>query len=252
MSVMGEETVSAGGAVPSSRRLTGNRVLDALDAEDTDRFWPHLESVLLSPGQVLGQTGQGDPWALFPCGPAVVSVVAVCEDGRTAEALSVGSEGLLGPAITGLPDLGMLQVQMPGRAWRIGAPALTALSAESKTWREGLAAADKAMLVHLIQSAVCASLHPVEARVSRWLLLAMERVGQAELPVTQELLADLLGVRRTTVTRVMAQLTEKGVIRHRRSRVMVADPSGLAAMACTCHAALQRRLRHVAPALYPH
>ena len=140
---MGEEGDVMDGSPLSSHRPTGNRVLDALDAEEAARLFPDLEPMRLAPGQILGQTGQGDPWALFPCGPAVVSVVAVCEDGRTAETLSVGSEGMLGPMIIGLPNLGLVRVQMPGQAWRLGGAALAALNAESRAWRDGVADAGR-------------------------------------------------------------------------------------------------------------
>lgn len=122
----------------------------------------------------------------------------------------------------------------------------------NRTLRESITAHDQAVLVHLLQLAVCNALHPVEARVCRWLLAAMKRVQQPELPITQKLLADLLGVRRTTITRVLAQLTEEGLIRRRRGWVMVIDPQGLAGSACGCHDILRRQqLRHVAPSLYP-
>ncbi|MBK1660663.1 hypothetical protein CKO45_20795 [Paracraurococcus ruber] len=230
---------------------TGNRVLDGLSPEDAARIGGHLERQVLAAGQILGPTGAENAAVLFPIGPAVVSVVAVCEDGRTAEAHSVGREGMLGPAIVRLPGLGHIQVQMPGQALRIDLRTLEALCAGSESLRVSIQSHDEAMMARLVQSAICASLHTVEARVSRWLLIAMERVGAPELPVTQELLSDLLGVRRTTVTRVMAQLTDKGLIRRRRSRVMVTDPTGLAQASCTCHTAMRDRLRRVAPVLYP-
>ena len=197
------------------------------------------------------QTGGALPWVIFPRAAAVVSLVAVDHGGRTAEAVSIGAEGLIGPELADLPGFGHLQVQMPGPGWRIGTARLASLAGQSAALREALALAGRTLLVRVLQSAVCAALHPVEARASRWLLLAQDRTGNAELPVTQEMLAEMLGVRRTTVTRVIAQLAEKGLIRHRRSRVTVTDRVGLESAACGCHAGLLQRLRCVAPGLYP-
>jgi hypothetical protein len=229
----------------------GNRILDALGEADAALLLPHLEPLRLEPGQILGPTGGMTSHVLFPCRPAVVSLLAACGDGRVAEVVAVGGEGLIGPGLLDLPGLGHLQVQMPGTALRIDAARLAELSAGSAVLRDGLAQQERALLVRVVHMAIDAALHPVEARVSGWLLMAQDRVGQAELPVTQELIAELLAVRRTTVTRVMAQLSRKGLIRHRRSRVTVIDRAGLEEAAAGCHERLLQRLRHVAPALYP-
>lgn len=239
------------GRAPDAGLPSGNRLLDALDAADAARLVPHVERLTLEAGHVLGETGMGLPWALFPCHHAVISLVALCDGHRTAEAATVGSEGVVGPGLTDLPDFGHLKVQMPGIAVRIGAEPLAEAAAGSEVLRGLLEAHQRALLAQALQTAVCAALHPVEARASYWLLMAQDRVGRPELPVTQEMLAEMLGVRRTTVTRVMAQLAERGLIRHRRSRVTVTDRDGLEAAACGCHADLLKRLRRITPALYP-
>lgn len=230
---------------------SGNHVLDALDAADAALIRPHLEAVALLPGKLLAETGKALPWVIFPAATSVVALVALDHADRTAEAVSIGAEGVVGPELTELPGSGYLQVQMPGPGYRIDAGILAELAANSAPLREILALHARALLVRVLQAAVCAALHPVEARASRWLLMAQDRAGQPDLPVTQELLAEMLGVRRTTVTRVIAQLCDKGLIRHRRSRVTVTDRAGLESAACGCHAALMQRLRHLAPALYP-
>ncbi|MFC7475673.1 Crp/Fnr family transcriptional regulator [Dankookia sp. GCM10030260] len=235
---------------PTAGAAGGNHVLDALAAADAAIILPALESVPLQTGQILGRTGEAMPWVFFPKGAAVIALVALDHDGRTAEAVSIGADGLIGQELTELPGFGHLQVQMPGTAWRLEVGVLAARTAESPALRALLALQGRALLVRTLQAAVCAALHPVEARASRWLLTAQDRTGQPDLPVTQEVLAEMLGVRRTTVTRVIAQLSDKGLIRHRRSRVTVIDRMGLEQAACGCHAALLQRLHHVAPALY--
>jgi hypothetical protein len=229
----------------------GNQVLDALNPADAALIHPHLEAMVLPAGDILGRTGEALPWAIFPCATGTVALVAVEDGGRTAEAVSIGLEGVVGPELTSLPGFGYLLVQMAGPAFRIEAATLARLAEASPALREILALHARALLVRVLQAAICAALHPVEARASHWLLTAQDRTGQPELPVTQEMLAEMLGVRRTTVTRVIAQLSDRGLIRHRRSRVLVTDRPGLERAACGCHAALLQRLRHLAPALYP-
>ena len=236
---------------PSGIIRSGNRVLDSLGDADLRLVLPELEPMALLAGQILGQTGGAMPWVIFPRESAVVSLVAVDHGGRTAESVSIGSDGLVGPELVALPGFGHLQVQMPGPGYRIGSAALAALAGACPALRDAVSLHGHALLVQALQASVCAALHPVEARVSRWLLLAQDRTGQPDLPVTQELLAEMLGVRRTTITRVIAQLGERGLIRHRRSRVTITDRPGLETAACGCHAALRLRLRHVAPGLYP-
>lgn len=238
----------AGG--PAAGRPGGNCVLDALDPADAALLRPRLEAMELMAGTILGRTGAAMPWVIFPGAPAVIALVAVDHGGRTAEAISIGAEGVVGDDLTELPGFGHIQVQISGPAWRIEAAALAGLAEASPGLRALLVLHAKTLLVRTLQAAVCAALHAVEARASRWLLTAQDHVGQPDLPVTQELMAEMLGVRRTTVTRVIAQLSGKRLIRHRRGRVTVTDRGGLEQAACGCHAALLQRLRHMAPALY--
>ena len=244
----GKDGVPQAGAPPGAM-LSGNHVLDALDATDAALIRPHLEAVVLPAGQSW-RDRRGAALGDLPRATAVVALVAVDHGGRTAEAVSIGAEGVVCGDLTELPGFGHLQVQMAGPAWRIEAATLARLAEASPALRALLALHARTLLVRALQAAVCAALHPVEARASRWLLTAQDRTGQPDLPVTQELLAEMLGVRRTTVTRVIAQLSDKGLIRHRRSRVTVIDRMGLEQAACGCHAALLQRLRHIAPALY--
>lgn len=247
--VVGKDGAPEPGAPPRAGG-SGNHVLDALDTATAALVRPHLEETVMKAGQCLGQTGQAMPWVIFPRATAVIALVAVDEDGRTAEAVSIGAEGVVGNDLTELPGFGHLQVQIAGPGYRMAADTLSHLAEANATLRALLVLHARTLLVRTLQTAVCAALHPVEARASRWLLTAQDRIGQPELPVTQEMLAEMLGVRRTTVTRVIAQLSERGLIRHRRSRVTVIDRLGLEQAACGCHAALLLRLKHMAPVLY--
>ena len=126
-------------------------------------------------------------------------------------------------------------VQVGGAALRIEAAQLAAVQAASASIRNRMTTYGVALLAQVLQSVACAALHQVEARSCRWLLTMQDRVGRDELPLTQEYLADMLGVRRTTVTRVVAGLEQRGLIRHRRSRILVVDRPALEAASCECH-----------------
>nr|WP_256476388.1 helix-turn-helix domain-containing protein [Siccirubricoccus soli] len=102
-----------------------------------------------------------------------------------------------------------------------------------------------------MQAAACAALHQVEQRTCRRLLALHDRIGRPELPMTQEALADALGVRRTTITRIVAGLEDQGLVQHRRSRILVLDRAGLESVSCECHGAVAAMFARLVPGLYP-
>ena len=167
--VGGKDGTSASGAPPSAMPK-GNRVLDAMGEAEPALIFPHLEPMPLHAGLILGQmdgqmsgqtTGGALPWVIFPRAAAVVSLVAVDHGGRTAEAVSIGAEGLIGPELADLPGFGHLQVQMPGPGWRIGTARLAGLAGQSAALREALALAGRTLLVRVLQSAA-------SPRCTRW------------------------------------------------------------------------------------
>jgi Crp-like helix-turn-helix domain len=218
---------------------TGNRILDLLGGQAATLF-PCLEPCTaraeLAPGFVV-----------FPAPGTVLARVLVLADGRTAQVALIGGHGLWTNAT---PDYSMAedraQALVPGNAWRAPAPLLAPAMARSEALRQAMAAQDRQLLQRAWFGIACAALHQVEQRVAHWLLAVDATAAQGaaapeDLPVTQAVLAALLGLRRTTVTRAMATLEERGLIRHRRGRVTLLDRSRLQATACECHGRSQTR-----------
>jgi CRP-like cAMP-binding protein len=245
-----EDTAERPSGVPG----TGNRLLAALPAEIRQSLVPHARVVTHSQGSALFEPDHHPDTVVFPAVGTVVSLLVPLWDAKPVESAVVGAEGAVG-AILG-PSAGPSGVRsvvlVGGRALHLPAEVLFAALASSPTAAAVMARYAASLLGHLHQAVACAALHPVEARASRWILALHDRLGErAAVPMTQEILADRLGVRRTTVTRVIATLEGKGVIQHRRGRVHVLDRSGLERTSCGCYATQRARMECVAPGLYP-
>lgn len=208
---------------------------------------------MLPARRVLFEPGDELSHAFFPGDGAVVSLVAVMADGRVAEAAVVGCEGATGAQVSAgrKPASTRGVMQVGGPALRIESARLEEAKLASPTLRDLLARFADALLAQVLQSVACTALHGVEARACRWLLAIQDRIGSDTLPVTQERLAELLGVQRTTVTRVMADLAATGAIDPRRGRIVISNRTRLQAGACECQEAVRRHFACVAPGLYP-
>lgn len=233
--------------------LLGNRLLASLPAPDLEALTPHLERVLLPARRVVFEPGDEVMHAHFPADGTVVSLVTVMSDGRTAEAAVVGCEGAIGALISAgrKPASTRGVVQVAGAALRIDSARLEEAKVASPSLRDLLNRFADALLAQVLQSVACNALHGVDARACRWLLAIQDRTGTDALPVTQEHLAELLGVQRTTVTRVIADLAASGAVETRRGRILIASRARLQAAACECQDAVRRHFACVAPGLYP-
>lgn len=227
----------------------GNRLLATPEAAP---LLPLLVRQTVSPGQVLQDAGAPAGLVHFPMPGTVLAMVAPGRDGRVAEVAMIGAEGAAGPLLAGAdaPAGFRTTVHVGGGAWQVAAAQLAGLLAQAPGLRHRLQAYAAALLAQVMQSSACAALHAVEARACGWLLAAEDRVGRPELPVTQEYLADMLGVRRTTITRVIAGLEGRGLVHHRRGRILVLDRAGLEAAGCACHGQIRRQFAALAPGLY--
>jgi CRP-like cAMP-binding protein len=190
---------------------------------------------------------------IFPGSGTVLGVLALFPDRKPVETALVGCEGAVG-ALFGpqTADSGMrIQVIGPGTLIRIPSDPFGEALAASPGLRAGMARYIAALLAQSQYATACTALYPVEARACRWMLTLQDRMGDRALPVTQETLADLLGVRRTTITRVVAALEERGLVRHRRGRIIVMDRAGLERASSPTHHLVRRRFEATAPGLYP-
>jgi CRP-like cAMP-binding protein len=239
---------------PNGRgELLGNRLLAALPPRDLDLLAPHLDRVTLPTRRVLFEPGDEVTHAHFPGAGTVVSLVGVLADGRTAEAAIVGCEGALGALISAgrKPASTRAVASVGGTALRIESARLEEAKHASPTLRDLLNRFCDALLAQVLQSVTCNALHGADARACRRLLDIQDRSLTDELPVTQENVAELLGVQRTTVTRVLADLATTGAIEPRRGRIVILNRNRLHAGACECYGSVRRHFECIAPGLYP-
>ena len=217
--------------------LRGNDLLGALPAREWQRLAPHLELVGLRADQLLCDSGQPIHHVYFPT-TAIVSVLLTMEDGGSVEVAAIGYEGMTGvPIVTGgetMPN--RVQVQSPGFAYRISAQCLRQQIAQSSFLRQLTLLYAHALLTQIAQTAACNRYHSLPRQLCRWLLIEMDRVGSDELVVTQQMIADMLGVRREGVNLAASLLREQKLIRYTRGKLTILDGRGLEAAACGCYA----------------
>ena len=192
-------------------------------------------------GRLLFDPGDQVTTVYFPL-DCVVSVMTLMESGEAIESVTIGREGAYGlaSAISPREALSRAIVQVPGRAVRISAGTLHDAWKRSASLQVLVAKHSDALFAHSAQSVACNALHSVEQRFCRWLLSCHDRIDLDTVSLTQEFLADMLGVQRTTVTAVARSLQAKGMIRYRRGIVDVLDRPGLEAISCECYDAVRR------------
>ncbi len=225
-----------------------NSLLEALPASDYALIAPHLTQVELERGRLLYDPGDLIDAIYFPH-DGVISLMTLMESGAAIESATIGPEGALGlmAAVAPRQSLTRALVQTPLRAGRISAERLHEAWEQSPRLRDLVDRHTEALFGHAIQSVACNALHSVEARFCRWLLTCHDRISDDSMALTQEFLADLLGVQRTTVTAVARQLQEKGLIRYRRGVVDIVDRGGLEAQACECYRVIRRNYQRLLP-----
>ena len=213
-----------------------NRLLAGLTSEELKRLHPHLEQVSLSHGQVIILPDEPIEFVYFPLN-SLLSLVTLMEDGSTVEASSIGCEGMGGLPI--LLDAGTTPMrtltQIPGKAVRIKAKIIKQEFDRGGALQKLLYRYIHTIIVIGSQSAACNRLHHIEARLCRWLLMSSDGVGSTQLPLTQEFLATMLGVRRAGVTEAASQLQSKGLIRYQRGYIQIIDTKSLETAACECY-----------------
>lgn len=210
---------------------------------------PHLTHMDLERGRLLYEPGDRVDVVYFPH-DGVVSMMTLMDNGAAIEHATIGREGAVGLSAAVFPRLALSRalVQTPCRCSRIGANQLHEAWVRSPQIREMVDRHAEALLGHATQSAACNALHSVEARFCRWLLTCRDRISGDTVALTQEFLADMLGVQRTTVTAVARALQDKGYIRYRRGVLEIVDREGLEACACECYDVVRRHYARLLPA----
>jgi CRP-like cAMP-binding protein len=225
-----------------------NRLLVSLSPADYALLSPHLGAVELERGRLLYDPGDRIDTVYFPH-DGVISLMTLMENGAAIESATIGREGALGltAAVGPLQSLSRTIVQTPVRASRISASQLHEAWKKSAALKALVERHREALFGHALQSVGCNALHSVEARFCRWLLTCHDRISTDTIALTQEFLADMLGVQRTTVTAVARGLQEKGVIRYRRGVVDIIDRPTLEALACECYGVIRRNYERLLP-----
>jgi len=219
----------------------GNRLLALLPPDELARIMPRLTRVPMTRKRILHKGGERIHEVYFP-NDGVCSMTTVMSDGRMVEVATVGNEGMVGlSAIFGRETANSESlVQVPGTdAWAMNVDDFRMELEQSG----GLAAVVnrylQAFLVMVLQSTACNGLHSAEERCARWLLMTRDRVGRDEFPMTQELLAVMLGVRRPTVTLILQKLGQRGLVEYSRGRLAVSNGAQLQQVACECYATVK-------------
>lgn len=215
---------------------TGNRLLARLPQEEYERLLPHLEHVSFVLGEVVYESGGQMGHIYFPT-TAIISLLYMMENGSSAEMGVAGNDGLVGIALfmggNTVPNRAV--VQSAGEALRMKTKVLQEEFARGDTFQRLLLRYTQALMTQMSQTAVCNRLHTLEQQLCRWLLLSRDRLNSDELVMTQELIANMLGVRREGVTQAAGRLQEQGLISYVRGRITMLDRSGLEATVCECY-----------------
>ena len=225
-----------------------NHLLAALPASEFDRLRAHLDPVSLPLGKVLYEADVRQAHVYFPT-TAIVSLLHLMEDGASAEIAVVGNEGMVGVALfmgrETTPSRAV--VQSGGLGYRLKGQLLKEEFHRAGPMQGLLLRYLQALLTQMGQTAVCNRHHSVEQQFCRWLLLSLDRLSSNELTMTQQLIANMLGVRREGVTEAARKLQATNLIRYRRGRIQVIDRDGLEARGCECYAVVKREYERLLP-----
>ena len=213
-----------------------NRLLRSLPAEDYQRLLPHLEPVSLRLGRVLCEPGESLAHAYFVT-QGVVCLLSVTTSGETIEVGVIGNEGMIGvPILFGSPDVPyQLRVQVAGTAMRVPMHTLKKEFGRGGSLHDLILCFTSALMMQFTQSNLCNHFHRIEERLCRWLLILHDHSETDTVQMTQELIASMLGVRRTGVSLVAGMLQDSRLISYRRGRITILDRAGLEACACECY-----------------
>jgi CRP-like cAMP-binding protein len=238
--------------MPTQSTLIKNRLLLALPRKDLDHVKRHLEDVECSYRQVLAEADGTLEHVHFP-DDGVISVLAVYPDGNSIEMATLGREGATGfQAVLGAKvSSARLLVQVPGRAHRMSHAAFDRALKDVPSFRVLMFAHVHALLEQVLISTACNAAHSVRQRLARWLLMMRDRHDEDTLPITQDLIAEMLGVHRPTVTKAVRSLERRKLVEIGRKRVSLLDRDGLAKVSCECYQMARMRTAQHLPKTYP-
>jgi CRP-like cAMP-binding protein len=228
-----------------------NHLLHALPAAEYQRLLPHLERVEMPLGQVIYEPGGELRFVYFPA-TSIVSLLYVMENGASAEIAVVGNDGIIGVALFmgggSMPNRAV--VQSSGYAYRMRAQRLMKEFNRYEVLLHLLLRYTQSLITQMAQTAVCNRHHSVDQQLCRWLLLSLDRLPSNQLNMTQELIANMLGVRREGVTEAAGKLQQSGLIQYSRGHITVLDRPGLEARVCECYQVVKTESERLLTAPY--
>ena len=235
-------------AALNSNRPTDNRLLAALPDDAYQALVPALQGVPLPLGVPLYESGAPQNHVYFPTS-SIVSLLYVLENGASAEIAVTGNDGLVGISLFmgGETTPSRAVVQSAGYGYRLAASVLKKEFEKGGPLQHLLLRYTQALITQMTQTAVCNRHHTVDQQLCRWLLLSLDRLPTNELVMTQQLIANMLGVRREGVTEAAGRLQADGLIRYSRGRITVQDRAQLEARVCECYAVVNREYERLLP-----
>jgi CRP-like cAMP-binding protein len=230
--------------------VKANHLLAVLPAAELQRWLPLLEPVELPLALVLYESGRTLSHVYFPT-TAIVSLLFVLEDGDSAEIAVVGSEGIVGISLFmgGESTPSRAVVQSAGRGYRLSSKAIKESFNRNGPVMHLMLRYTQALITQMTQTAVCNRHHTLDKQLCRWLLLSLDRLQGNELVMTQELIANMLGVRREGVTEAALKLQAAGLIQYARGHITVLDRPGLERRTCECYAVVKKEYDRLLPDL---
>jgi len=225
-----------------------NHLLGALPIAEWNRLRPRMELRPMPLGHVLYESGDTMRHVYFPT-TSIISLLYVMEDGSSAEIAIVGNEGIVGISLFmgGETTPSRAIVQSAGIAYRMAAQYLKEEFSRAGPVQQLLLRYTQALITQMAQTAVCNRHHSVEQQLSRWLLMSLDRLTSNQLSMTQELIANMLGVRREGVTESAGKLQRLGLIEYSRGHILVLDRPALEAHACECYAVVKKEFERLLP-----
>jgi CRP-like cAMP-binding protein len=229
-----------------------NHILDALPAEEAARLFPQLRLVEMPLGMSVYESGDVQRFIYFPTN-SIISLLYVLKDGASAEIAVVGNEGAVGVSLFmgGETTPSRAVVQSAGFSYKLSSRALKEEFNRHGHMLQLLLRYTQSLITQMAQTAVCNRHHSVDQQLSRWLLLSLDRLSGPRLKMTQELIANMLGVRREGVTTAAGRLQKLGVIRYSRGVITVIDRSKLEQLACECYAVVKKESDRLLPYFAP-
>ncbi len=225
-----------------------NHLLAALPEDERAHIFPHLELLPMPLGETVCEPGIQMRYVYFPT-TCIVSLLYVMEDGASAEIAVVGNEGIVGVSLFmgGETTTSLAVVQSAGHSYRLKGQVLKDAFFRAGPMQRLLLRYTQALLTQMAQTAVCNRHHSVDQQLCRWLLLSLDRLPSNELTMTQELIANMLGVRREGVTEAAGKLQHAGLIHYRRGKITVVDRPGLEARVCECYQVVKNEFERLLP-----